>query len=148
MRILFNALTVLFVTVFASATYAETYFVKMLNAASGDSQQTNLFEPAILNVKQGDTVTFLPVDSGHNSASKRGMLPDGAEPWNSPLDEEFSVTLTVLGVYGYVCFPHYEMGMVGLIVVGENTDNIAALKKVRQAGAARKAFRRLLKKIE
>lgn len=113
---------------------------------------TNVFAPDILEIKPGDSVTFVPTDSGHNSAAKRGMVPDGTERWNSPLDKEFTVTLNEPGVYGYVCIPHYEMGMVGLIIVRENpTDdipNLAKAKKVRHPGAAKKAFKKLFTQLE
>ncbi|MEM8663353.1 MAG: plastocyanin/azurin family copper-binding protein, partial [Pseudomonadota bacterium] len=52
------------------------------------------------------------------------------------------------GTYGYVCLPHLEMGMVGLILVGDYTVNLEAAKKVRQIGGARRAFRELFRKVE
>lgn len=82
---------------------AEEFEVLMLNAAADNAHHTNVFTPDILHVEVGDTVTFIPTDTGHNTASKRGMIPEGAEPWNSPMDEVFSITFTVEGVYGYVC---------------------------------------------
>ncbi len=127
---------------------AEEFRVMMLNSATDDAQHTNVFTPDILQVQLGDTVTFIPTDNGHNTASKRGMLPEGAEPWNGPMDEEFIVTFTVEGVYGYVCVPHYEMGMVGLIVVGDGMANLEDAKDVRQAGSARSAFRALFERLE
>ncbi|ABG32220.1 pseudoazurin [Roseobacter denitrificans] len=122
--------------------------VLMLNAACGDAQRLNLFEPAILRVNAGDTVTFLATDSGHNTASKRGMIPQGATPWNGGIDEEISVTLSIPGIYGYICLPHYEMGMVGLIIAGDNLTNLAAASKLRHPGQAHAAFRALLKTLE
>jgi len=133
-------------TPFAAA--AEEFEILMLNAAVNDTQHTNVFAPDILRIQPGDTVTFIPTDNGHNTASKRGMIPDGAEPWNSPMNEEFSITLTVPGVYGYVCLPHYEMGMVGLIIVGDDLPNYDTAKRTRQAGAARAAFRELFAQLE
>jgi pseudoazurin len=130
------------------AVAAEEFQILMLNAATDNAQHTNIFSPDILRVQVGDTVTFIPTDDGHNSASKRGMLPEGAEPWNSPMNEEFSVTFTVAGVYGYVCLPHYEMGMVGLIVVGSDFSNLEDAKHVRQLGDARAAFRTLFERLE
>ncbi|MEM9707937.1 MAG: pseudoazurin [Pseudomonadota bacterium] len=122
--------------------------VLMLNADCNDANQVNVFEPAILRVESGDSVKFLATDAGHNSASKRGMIPEGAEPWNGALDEELSVTFTVPGIYGYICLPHYEWGMVGLIVVGNDLANLKAAKKVRHPGDARGNFRALFKELE
>lgn len=122
--------------------------VMMLNAACTDTNAVNVFEPAILHINPGDSVQFLATDPSHNSASKRGMIPEGAAPWNGAVDEELSVTLTVPGIYGYICLPHYEWGMVGLIVVGNDLSNLKQVKKVRHPGAARKTFRTLLKHLE
>jgi pseudoazurin len=133
-------------TPFAAAS--EEFQVLMLNAATDDAQHTNLFTPDLLHVQVGDTVTFTPTDNGHNTASKRGMLPEGAEPWNSPTDEDFSITFLLEGVYGYICVPHYEMGMVGLIIVGDEMAKLEDAKDVRQVGRARAAFRDLFDRLE
>ena len=122
--------------------------VSMLNADCNDANIINVFTPAILHVETGDSVTFLAMDAGHNSASKRGMIPDGAESWNGMVDEELTVTLTVPGIYGYICLPHYEEGMVGLIVVDRDLSNLTAVKKIRHPGDARKNFRALFRQLE
>ncbi|MEM6761897.1 MAG: pseudoazurin [Pseudomonadota bacterium] len=119
----------------------------MLNIDPADPEVQMVFDPPILFIEPGDTVTFVPTDRGHNSASKRGMLPEGAEPWNGALDEELSITFTVPGTYGYVCIPHLEMGMVGLILVGDYSVNFDTARKVRQIGGARKAFRSLFAQV-
>lgn len=122
--------------------------VMMLNVDCNDANVVNVFEPAILHINPGDSVQFLATDPSHNTASKRGMIPDGAEPWNGAVDEELIITPTVPGIYGYICLPHYEWGMVGLIVVGNDVSNLAQVKKVRHPGDARKNFRALLKQLE
>ncbi|WP_254170506.1 plastocyanin/azurin family copper-binding protein [Roseibium polysiphoniae] len=58
------------------------------------------------------------------------------------------VTFDVPGIYGHICLPHYEWGMVGLIVVGNDLSNLKAVKKIRHPGSARKTFRALLKELE
>ncbi len=49
-------------------------------------------------------------------------IPEGAEPWDTGYlvepGEAFEVTLTVEGVYDYLCVPHEIAGMVGRLVVG------------------------------
>ncbi|MEM9360794.1 MAG: pseudoazurin [Pseudomonadota bacterium] len=122
--------------------------IMMLNADCNDANIVNVFEPAILHIESGDSIQFLATDPSHNSASKRGMIPDGAEPWNGAVDEELIVTLTVPGIYGYLCLPHYDWGMVGLIVVGNDVSNLAQVKKVRHPGDARKNFRALFQQLE
>ena len=132
----------------APNSQAGHHSVMMLNADCNDANVINLFEPAILHIASGDSVTFIPTDTGHNAASKRGMIPDGAEPWNGAVDEELTVTLTVPGIYGYLCLPHYEVGMVGLVVVGNDLSNLKAGKRARHPGDARKALRKLLDELE
>lgn len=135
-------------TTFASQSTVADHSVMMLNVDCNDANIVNVFEPAILHVKSGDSVQFLATDPSHNTASKRGMIPEGAEPWNGAVDEELVLTLTVPGIYGYLCLPHYDWGMVGLIVVGNDLSNLADVKKVRHPGDARKNFRALLKQLE
>lgn len=122
--------------------------VLMLNADCNDPNTINVFTPAILRISPGESVKFVPTEAGHNSASKRGMIPEGADPWNGAVDEELTVTLTTPGIYGYICLPHYELGMVGLIVVGDDLSNLKTSKKIRHPGDARKNFRALFKKLE
>lgn len=132
----------------AAKTSSADHTVIMLNADCNDSNILNVFEPAILRVNLGDSIQFLATDPSHNSASKRGMIPEGAEPWNGAVDEELVIRPTVPGIYGYICLPHYDWGMVGLIVVGNDLSNLAQVKKVRHPGDARKNFRALLKQVE
>ena len=137
----------LFLAVTASA-HAETHEVKMLNADPDDPSRGNVFSPEVLRIEPGDRVRFEALDKGHNSASKRGMLPEGAEPWNGAMDQEIEVAFTVEGTYGYICLPHYQMGMVGLILVGNHRGNLETARTTRQRGAAAKAFKALLEKVD
>ena len=131
----------------APAPVGNAHSVLMLNAACGDPDTPNVFAPALLHVAPGDSVTFQATDAGHNSASKRGMIPEGATPWNGGIDEELTVEFTVPGIYGHICLPHYDWGMVGLIVVGGDLSNLKAAKNVRHPGAARSTFRALFKEL-
>lgn len=130
-----------------TAADAEDHRVMMYSAHPSDPSRANVFEPAFLRVAPGDSVTFVPSNPSHNSASKKGMIPDGAAPWNSKVNEKFTVTLTVEGVYGYICSPHYEMGMVGMIVVGDPAANLEVAGKVRHQGKAQAAFKALLSQV-
>lgn len=100
----------------ATVAQAETHEVKMLNR---NDQGPMIYEPQHLTIAPGDTVRFLPTQPGHNAATIDGMIPKGAEPWKSKINQEFEVTLTVPGRYGIKCSPHYAMGMVMVIDVGE-----------------------------
>jgi len=98
---------------------AETFEVKMLNKGEGG---TMIFEPASLRMAIGDTVKFVASTKGHNAESVDGMMPEGAEEFVGKINEEIEVTLTEPGFYGIKCKPHYAMGMVMVIAVGDATD--------------------------
>lgn len=98
---------------------AETHDVKMYNRSENGAM---IYEPSYLRIAPGDTVRFLSTQPGHNAATIDGMIPPGAEPFKSRINEDFSVTLSVPGAYGIKCSPHYAMGMVMLIDVGGRMD--------------------------
>lgn len=95
---------------------AETFEIKMLNKGEAGRM---VFEPASLRIAPGDTVKFLASDKAHNAETVKGMMPDGAEGFKGKINEEIEVTLTEPGFYGVKCKPHYAMGMVMVIAVGD-----------------------------
>lgn len=99
-----------------SAAIAETHEVQMLNRGAEGSM---VFEPAFLRVAPGDTVRFIAADKGHNAQTVEGMIPDGAEAFAGGINQEVEVTLTAEGLYAVICKPHYAMGMVMTIAVGD-----------------------------
>lgn len=124
--------------------------VQMLNMHPEDRRKRMVFYPLIQVVQPGDTVKFLSVNPGHNTQSMDGMIPEGAESWKSRPSQDFEVTLTVPGIYGYQCQPHYATGMVGLIIVeGEGKlDNLEAARAVRQRGRAATTFEEIWAQAE
>ena len=105
--------------------FSEVHTVKMLNQGSTGVM---VFEPAVLKINIGDTVTFVATDAAHNSASIPGMLPPNANAWNGQLSRDISVTFDIPGVYGYQCTPHAMMAMVGIIQVGDDLSNLQSVK--------------------
>ena len=96
---------------------AETFEVRMLNKGDGGRM---IFEPAALRIAAGDTVKFLATDKGHNAESIDDMMPEGAASFVGKINEEIEVTLTEPGFYGVKCKPHFAMGMVMVIAVGDD----------------------------
>jgi len=107
---------VLLLLMLATPALAETHEVQMFNRSDNGPM---IYEPSFLKIAPGDTVHFIPAQPSHNAATIDGMIPEGAEPFKSKINEDFSVTLTVPGSYGIKCSPHFAMGMVMLIEVGE-----------------------------
>lgn len=99
------------------AAFAETFEVQMLN--KGADGERMVFEPAFIQAQPGDTIKFVPTDKGHNAEVNKGMLPEGAEAFKGKVSKEIEVTLDTEGVYGVICKPHYAMGMVMTIAVGD-----------------------------
>jgi len=105
-----------------------------------------VFEPSITKIAPGDTVHFVATDKGHNVMSIEGMAPNGAAPFQGKMNEDLTVKFDQPGIYGIECKPHYGMGMVGLIVVGEPT-NVAEAKAVLQKGKAKTHFAKLFQDL-
>ena len=125
------------------AANAAEHEVKMLNKGA---EGIMVFEPNVVKVAPGDSVHFVAADKGHNVESIDGMIPEGAAPFKGEMNKDVTVTLDKPGVYGFKCKPHYGMGMVGLIVVGEPVNKTAAAA-VEQKGKAKKKFEDLLGQI-
>ena len=113
------------VFLFSFELLSEVHTVKMLNQGPTGVM---VFEPAVLKINIGDTVTFVATDAAHNSASIPGMLPPNATAWNGQLSRDISVTFDIPGIYGYQCTPHAMMAMVGIIQVGEDSSNLQSVK--------------------
>ena len=87
------------------------------------------FEPDYLVIRPGDSVKFIAVSPGHNAATIDGMIPGNGEKFVGRINEEIEVTLTEEGIWGIKCSPHYTMGMVMLIQVGDTPATEADLSK-------------------
>ena len=122
-------LALLFLTELA---YSAEHKVQMLNSGA---EGYMVFEPSVLTIEPGDSVTFVATDPAHNSASIEGMIPNGAAQWSGKLSEDVTVTFDKAGVYVYQCTPHAMMAMVGVINVGNSKEN---LKIVKAAAAVKK----------
>lgn len=101
----------------APAAMAETFEVKMLNKGTDGARM--VFEPAFVQAQPGDTIKFIATDRGHNAETVDDLIPAGAEGFTGKINEEIEVTLETEGVYGVICKPHYAMGMVMTIAVGD-----------------------------
>jgi len=125
----------------ASPAAAKDVQVKMLNKGARGAM---VFEPALVKVAPGDTVTFVATDKGHNAEIISTMLPAGAAPFKGKMNQNITVKFTKPGVYGYKCLPHYGMGMVGAVIVGSPT-NAAQAKAASHPGKAKTVFASILK---
>jgi pseudoazurin len=103
-------------TLAAGPAFAANFEIQMLNKGEAGAM---VFEPAAVRIAPGDTVTFVPTDKSHNAETMKELLPAGAEAFKGKISQEVVVTFSVPGTYGIKCLPHYAMGMVMAVVVGD-----------------------------
>ena len=123
-----------FVLALAGAGFAAEHEVHMLN--KGETG-TMVFEPAFVKAEPGDTINFIPTDKSHNVEAIKEILPEGVEVFKSKINEGYTLTVTEAGLYAVKCTPHFAMGMVALIQVGEAPANLDAAKTAKMPKKAR-----------
>lgn len=138
---LFATAAIAFAATTASAMAAD-FEVKMLNKGEGGDM---VFEPALTKIAVGDTVTFVPSDPSHNAESIKDLMPEGGTTFKGKISKEVKVTFDKPGVYGVKCLPHFAMGMVALVVVGDDLSN---LETAANAKLPPKAKERMLPLLE
>ncbi|WP_225026897.1 pseudoazurin [Xinfangfangia pollutisoli] len=118
----------------AGAGFAAEHEVHMLNKGQAGAM---VFEPAFVKAEPGDTIHFIPTDKSHNVEAIKEILPAGVEPFKSNINEEYTLTVTEAGLYGVKCTPHFAMGMVALIQVGDAPANLDAAQTAKLPKKAR-----------
>ena len=123
---------------FTNTVSAATFEVEMLNRLGKESM---VYSESVVNIQSGDTVKWLATTKGHNVQFL--SVPDGVGAFRSKLNVDTEYTFTVPGIY--LCTPHKNMGMIAVVVVDGNKDNLNAISSARVAG---KSKQRLAKIIE
>ena len=126
-----------------SSAYAADMTIDMLNKNANGERM--VYSTEVARVAVGDTITWLPASKGHNVHFI--SAPDGVELVKSKMNKEFSFTFEKEGIYLYQCTPHKSMGMIALVIVGENTDNIDSAKKAKVVGKSKKKLKKLLENL-
>lgn len=121
--------TALIAITLATPAAAKDIVVKMKNQGAAGAM---VFEPAFVKAQPGDVVHFVPTDPSHNAETIPTMLPAGVTPSKGQMNKEFVLPVKVAGLYGVKCMPHYSMGMVALVQVGNGpSSNLAAARAVK-----------------
>jgi len=131
----------------ATSAFAEDATVEMWNKDPADKKRKMVFSQEIVTIEPGESVTWLATDKGHNVELIDG--PDGYDlPKKSKLSKDVTLTFDKPGVYVYVCTPHASMGMIGIVVVGELTqEGIDAVKDAKVKGKSKNKFKTLLAEL-
>ena len=109
------------IVVSSAAAFAETIEIQMLNAnEAGDKM---VFSQELIRAELGDVIKFVPTDKSHNAQSVKNALPDDQKKFKGKMNKEIEYLVTEAGLTAVVCQPHQTMGMVALIVVGNDVSN-------------------------
>ena len=130
------------ISLFSTHATAENFTVEMLNKLG---KERMVYSEKVLSIKVNDEITWKSVDKGHN-IELIGM-PKGASKYKSKISKDAKYTFTQPGIYLYQCTPHKAMGMIGLVVVGEDKNNLDKIKKVKVYGKSKKLLKKLLKSL-
>ena len=132
MRVILILFTLLFsLNVFAGTTQIEF--------TADDS-----YSVEVAKIDVGDTIEWLPKNEGHNVEFLGG--PDfNSLPEKSELNSFHSVTFNLPGVYLYHCTPHGNMGMIGLVIVGNDLHNLKDIEGIELSPLAKSILDRFIK---
>jgi pseudoazurin len=144
--LLLGILTIFFTAIaFATPAYSEEKVVEMLNKREDGARM--VYSEDITRINVGDTIKWLPTDKGHNVEFIAG--PEGYElPKRSKFNKEVSLTFDTPGVYLYQCTPHKGMGMIALVVVGDDTSNADQVATAKVFGGSKKKLKKLIEEIQ
>ena len=127
-----------------SLVFAADMTIDMLNKDANGNKM--VYSKEVAKVAVGETITWLPASKGHNVEII--AAPDGFDiPKKSKNGKEVSITFDVPGIYYYWCTPHKGMGMIGLVVVGEDTSNKDKIAKAKALGKSKKKLKKLLPQL-
>ena len=131
-----------FFIIILSLMLAKAAFAKTIQIEFTEDDSYSI-EVAHINI--GDTIEWLPKNEGHNVEFFAGPNMNSL-PLTSEIDEIHSVVFKVPGVYLYGCTPHADMGMLGLIVVGNDLHNLEAIKSIQLSRVAKSVLQRFIEK--
>ena len=118
---------------------AASYEIEMLNKLEKEKM---LFSKKVIKIDINDEVLWKSVDKGHN-VEFIGM-PDGALKYKSKHSKDAVYKFSKAGIYLYQCTPHKAMGMIGIVIVGNDKSNLEKIKKVKVYGKSKKLLKSLL----
>ena len=136
----------LILILFTSNAYSADVSIEMLNK-NKETKKRMVYSEELVKIKVGQTIDWLPTAKGHNVEMLIG--PDGYDlPKKSKLSDKVSLTFSVPGIYLYQCSPHAAMGMIGIVVVGDDMSNKDAVAKKKLTGSkSKKKLKKLLAEI-
>ena len=136
MRILPTLFSIVIFLIISKVSPAETIKIEFTEDDS--------YSIEVAHIDVGDTIEWLPKNEGHNVEFLAGPKINSL-PTNSGIDKFHSVVFKVPGVYLYGCTPHRNMGMLGLIIVGNDFHNLEKIKNIQLSHVATSVLKRLIR---
>lgn len=115
-----------------ASAFADVIEVEMLN--KNDAGDRMVFSQELIRAEIGDIIRFVPTDKSHNAQSVKGALPEGQEPFRGKINQPVEYEVTEAGLTAVICLPHQSMGMVALVVAGDDFSNVEDVLKARILG--------------
>ena len=133
-----NIISLLFIIVVSNSAFSKTIQIEFT--------EDDRFSKEVVYIDVGDTIEWIPKNEGHNVKFLGGpnisSLPESSE-----VDSFHSVAFDASGVYLYHCKPHGNMGMLGLIIVGNDLHNLEGVKNLELSSTAEAVLQKLIKSI-
>ena len=133
-------LLAIFLLTFSSFANAKTVEIEMLNKLGKEKM---LYSVKLAEVDVNDKIIWKSTTKGHNVEFV--VMPKGVKKFKSKINKDATYEFKVPGIYLYQCTPHKAMGMIGIVVVGNDKSNLDAVKKAKMRGKSKKVFKELLK---
>lgn len=127
---------------YSSFSISETLEIDMLNKLGKEKM---VYSIKVAKVNLNDKIIWRSKTKGHN-VEFIGM-PKGVKKFKSKINKDVEYDFKVPGIYLYQCTPHKAMGMIGLVIVGNDKSNLEQIKKVKLRGKSKKVFKELLKEL-
>ena len=134
------------ISIFSAALHIFPYVVVAENIEI-EFTEDDSYSIEVARIQVGDTIEWLPKNEGHNVEFLAGPMVNLLPP-KSKIDERHIVVFSEPGVYLYGCTPHANMGMLGLVVVGNDLHNLENIKQIVLSPIATSVLRRLIRIAE
>ena len=118
----------------ASPVLAAEITVEMLNNKDGEMYA---YSQKVVKVAVGDVVTWKATNAGHNAIFVPKAFPEGAAPLDGMMSKDVSYTFEKPGIYMVRCNPHFGLGMLQAVVVGNDMSNLEQVKAASYPGKAK-----------
>ena len=132
-------ISTMFIILFSGHLMAASHQIDMLNKLG---KERMVFSKKVISVDVNDDVSWKSVNKGHN-VEFIGM-PEGVKKYKSKISKDAKYKFVKPGIYLYQCTPHKAMGMIGIVIVGNDKSNLEKIKKVKVYGKSKKLLKSLL----